>query len=440
MVPLVLLATHARAMTHGWDCVSCKTNSMLAGNFGTWRSDINLDDPWWIDTLATSYAAVFLNNFWANNFTGAGVDSKIRVARALKKRNPAIKVWFYQPADRLGDTPFIQSALNDHPEWWLRDDHGNVMPFGGPTSKLKQIDSSVVSAQDYFANLSISLFHNREEAATLLDGVFVDGVSFRNPNPVNISELRYQALFAGQMTMMEKLCANLKSLNGEGEAIGNPLVQYGTIGPSQNSSIPPGSNITKTLTHYDGAFDEMFGSFLTMEGGMHGNGEWDVEKMRFSFDAILNASGMGKTIVVHAFPGPATVPFNAVGPAGNVFHTASWAGATPSPTDPDSARAATQARLVQSLAPFLIVANEHVFFSYAWFYNIEDGYIPCPVSTGVECGMPHAWFPEFSKPLGAPSGPAETDAERNVWTRTFAHATVSVDLRNRTLSHIEWTS
>lgn len=71
------------------------------------------------------------------------------------------------------------------------------------------------------------------------------------------------------------------------------------------------------------------------------------------------------------------------------------------------------------------------------FYNIEDGYIPC--KAGVECGMPNEWFPEFSKPLGPPEGPATTDAERNVWTRTFAHATVSVDLRDRTLSRIKWT-
>ena len=440
MIPLIIVAASVRSLTHGWDCISCKTNSMLAGNFASMRPDFNLTEPWWIDTIADAYAAVMLNNFGRNiapAYNGSGVDTKIMVARALKKRNPKVEVWFYQPADRLGDTPFVQEALNAHPEWWLRDDNGNIMPFGGATSELKQIDSSVVGAQDYFANLSVSLFHDRAEAAALLDGVFVDGVSFRNPNPTNISGDRYASLFAGQMTMMEKLCANLKALNGHGEAIGNPLVQYGAIGPNPNSSIPAGANITKTLSHYDGAFDEMFGSFLTMQGGMFGNGEWDAEKMRFSFDAVIQASGQGKTIVIHAFPGPATVPFNSIGPVGNQFRTASWAGATKSPTDPALARNASQDRLVESLAPFLIVANEHVFFSYGWFYNVEDGYIPCPAS--IECGMPSDWFPEFSKPLGPPEGPATTDAERNVWTRKFAHATVSVDLRDRTRSRVDWS-
>ena len=63
-----------------------------------------------------------------------------------------------------------------------------------------------------------------------------------------------------------------------------------------------------------------------------------------------------------------------------------------------------------SLAPFLIVATERVFFGYGWFYNLEDGYIPCPKE--IECGMPTEWFPEYSKPLGEPLGAATTDASR----------------------------
>ena len=35
-----------------------------------------------------------------------------------------------------------------------------------------------------------------------------------------------------------------------------------------------------------------------------------------------------------------------------------------------AARAAADA-LVQALAPFLIVANEHVFLQYAWFYEMQ---------------------------------------------------------------------
>ena len=53
--------------------------------------------------------------------------------------------------------------------------------------------------------------------------------------------------------------------------------------------------------------------------------------------------------------------------------------------------------------------------------------------------MPSKWFPEYSKPLGAPLGPATTDSTKTVWKREFKHASVSVDLRDRSLSKIEWS-
>ena len=90
--------------------------------------------------------------------------------------------------------------------------------------------------------------------------------------------------------------------------------------------------------------------------------------------------------------------------------------------------------LVQSLAPFLIVANERVFLQYAWFYQMQDGNIPCPAA--IECGMPSSWYPEFSRPLGAPKGPAVKKGP--IWTREFAHASVHVDIRARSASEITW--
>ena len=112
------------------------------------------------------------------------------------------------------------------------------------------------------------------------------------------------------------------------------------------------------------------------------------------------------------------------------------AGPTHVPESAEACRQAAADRLVQSLAPFLIVAAENVFFGYGWFYNLEDGYIPCKPS--VQCGMPSQWFREYSRPLGVPRGAAQTDVTRTIWTREFAHASVFVDLSNRSASRINW--
>ena len=72
---------------------------------------------------------------------------------------------------------------------------------------------------------------------------------------------------------------------------GNPLLEYGQIGGAPSGSEPEGARWNTTLAFYDGAFDEMFGSFGTMDSG-HGPdggkaGDWDVVKMRYSFDRYV---------------------------------------------------------------------------------------------------------------------------------------------------------
>ena len=83
----------------------------------------------------------------------------------------------------------------------------------------------MVAAQDFFANLSISLFHNRSEAVELLDGVMVDGTSWSGPSRLgpNVSAARYERLFDGKMAMLAKLQANLVALNGHSEVHGTFL-------------------------------------------------------------------------------------------------------------------------------------------------------------------------------------------------------------------------
>ena len=277
-----------------------------------------------------------------------------------------------------------------------------------------------------------------------MDGVFVDGAG-EGPQPLNVSNARWTRIKQGGQEMLAELKANLRALNG-GHVVGNPVLGY------NSPEGTPAAYWNTTMGNTDGGFDEMFGSFLTMVGYPSGiSSAWDAERMRWSMESIINASTAGKTIVIHSFPGPAgAIIKNATtGKAeplfpvrgkdktfhGNNFRVAQWAGAVPVPADAQGCREASAARLVESLAPFLIVVNENVFFGYGWFYDLEDGYIPC--KEGVECGMPNEWFPEYTRPLGAPLGPAQKDASGMKWTRDFAHASVSVDLTDRTASKIE---
>ena len=92
-------------------------------------------------------------------------------------------------------------------------------------------------------------------------------------------------------------------------------------------------------------------------------------------------------------------------------------------------------RFNSELALFLLTATTNNYWIYSWFWDLND-YVPNnPMST-----VPPAFFPQANCPLGEPQGPPmRVD---NTWTyqRRFEHASVFVDLNNRTNSRVDFTN
>jgi hypothetical protein len=105
------------------------------------------------------------------------------------------------------------------------------------------------------------------------------------------------------------------------------------------------------------------------------------ESIAADIEAINTAASMGKTVVVKGWPDP----------------TFNW-------TNKD-----------------LIAAQENCYFSYSWGWREQHGSL-------VD-------YPEFHKPLGKPKGKAKK--ENWVYTRTYEHASVWVDLAQRR-AKIDW--
>eukprot|EP00117_Sycon_ciliatum_P046790 scpid81102/ scgid33477/ len=414
--------------THGWDCIACETNSMLAGDFGhSSESGFNLSDSWWVSEVAKYYAAVSINH-WKDSreYNGTGENRMVTVGRALRAANPKLKILYYQALDRGDLAPYGANVIQAHKDWWLKNDNGDVIWF----DKSKQhpvLDLRVKEAQVWFVNLTISYFRNPEEAKDLCDGLFFDAAAYINTyRHDNFSDKSYDELFLGRMETM-RMAQQLFTEMNKGEVWGNPSLPIWTPPPASYHGAP----WNYYLQHFNGAFDPWFGSFAVLNK----DGSWNVRMMELTFETVINASNAGHSMILHAFPGPATAPFSNRGTGDNVFRVAKWLGKTPVPEDPAAVRQAAADLLVQSLAPFLIVANERVFFSYGWFWNIEDGYIPC--SGNIECGMPSTWYKEFGQPLGNPKGAALRNG--TVWTRQFEHASVYVDLADRTKCRVDWS-
>eukprot|EP00117_Sycon_ciliatum_P030280 scpid75107/ scgid23912/ len=427
---------HVSSFTHGWDCIACSTNNMLAANFGDGyaeNANFKMSDPWWVDVVAQGYAAVALSDFLGSqNYNGTGENGMVTVARALKAANPKIKILYYQNAEFGTPNAFHYTELEAHPEWWLRSDSGDTVWFRPPKPGYKgypAIDLSIPAVQWWFGNLTLRYFKNQDEVRELCDGIFIDGSGYFNRYlHQNVSDERYEKLFAGKMQMMENAQNYFTQLN-QGDVWGNAAMNV--IWRLRGVPYPGGNLSWETdLQHFNGAFTERITGFDA--DGPDGN--WNVTFMEMMFESIISASNAGHCVIIKSFVGPATQPFVSRGEPSNSFRISSWSGSVPVPNTTEECRQAMAERINEVVAPFLIVANEHVFFSFAWFYGIADGHIPC--KAGVECGMPSEWYPEFTRPLGPPK--AAATRQGTVWTREFEHASVYVDLANRSASRVTW--
>jgi hypothetical protein len=402
---------------------------MLSANFGTKSTMFNLSDPWWVPVIANAYAHIQLGDFeGSQQYNGTGTYTPVLVAAALKAVNPRIKTQLYAASDRGDLSPLGTAEINQNPAWWLRDDFGNVVWFRDPTPTQPGhpvLDPSVPGVRSWFLDFRLAYFGSK--AASLFDGMLIDAGGYSVWK--NISDTRNRALFAAKVSMLAEIQANLTQLNNGLLVINGGLELKGNADPS----FPDVSWRDNVGAIGAGGFVEWFGAFY-FDGD---DGNWNATILGNAIEIIQNASVAGYPVILKSNPGPGEATFEkrfGNDEKHNYFTVTAWVGNDPIPLTAEGCREAMSHRLTETLALFLIVAEPNVFFSYAWFYGMEDGYIPCP--SQIECGMPTAWYPEFSRPLGPPAGPAKKSG--TVYTRSFTHADVYVDVASRIASRILW--
>jgi hypothetical protein len=217
---------------------------------------------------------------------------------------------------------------------------------------------------------------------------------------------------------------------------------------------PPDQNLY-TLADSDGIMAEHFAVFESVLA----NGSLSVPLVAQFIADVGIAAAAGKTVVVALWPGLCTTPFTPQG-------YPSWPGNT-QPSTNDGWRAALLDKHRFALAAFLIVAEANVWMQYeGWYDGLTQGAIQCPEAP-ESCAAPLQWFvyfapraalaapltsprllpisfpasvryPQLFLPLGAPLGPAVRTG--SAWSRSFAHASVLLDLVDTNASGVTFTS
>jgi hypothetical protein len=178
-------------------------------------------------------------------------DAIYSTAAAIKKKNPKTKVFFYLATDQQGIRCY---AANDeflkHPEWWLKDDNGNVIVRTGSN----QLDCTNAEARAWWTSLPLKGDGNGMYKGTpvseLIDGVLADSGGWSNY--ANMSIARLEALEDAKFQMIGELQKILTAANG-GIVMANGVSMYG--GPNEDPRTPTDHNL-KVLEVANGIMNE----------------------------------------------------------------------------------------------------------------------------------------------------------------------------------------
>ena len=362
-------------------------------------------------------------------------------ALELRRLNPKVKILLYEATQwgTLGQGP---TELKEHPEFWLRDDNG--VPYLDARGNPASMDFRIKQAREWWVTM-IQQAQAGKNTRFLFDGLLVDSgsasihVNFNDASH-KMSAANERLLIEAKMQMLSEAQDFYSRLNS-GRVLSNPLLNWGVIGfPDREAKLD--FPLTYHWQFVEGALDEMFGGFSSLQGEQgFGNrtGLWNATTMNISMTAMLNLTAQNKTVLVRGYPGPCGVPFtylNTSNPRQKLV-IPSYPELYPvkSPVTLAQARAAAGSErfITQALAPYLIVANPNIWWSYAWFYSPNSGWYPC---SDESCIGPTEWYPLFSKKLGEPISPPSCSGFK--WVRKYAHADVSVDLEDPEAASITW--
>lgn len=121
-----------------------------------------------------------------------------------------------------------------------------------------------------------------------------------------------------------------------------------------------------------------------------------------------------------------------VGPT--ISQPGKWPTQMHTPTPGAERKQAMAERFNSELALFLLVAEDHMWWMYSWFWGF-DSFVPGSPDSDV----PDDFFPQAKCALGAPKGPPVRKLGSWTYTREYEHASVFVDLTNRTACHVSFT-
>jgi len=332
------------------------------------------------DGLKPEQCDFLADRFKLITFTGGITRNSVEpniaaAARAIKQRNPKVKVLFYWAAD-MPKHQWKQSNAT-FPEGGYLVAHRK----GGRNSMVFNVCRQDV--RNWWSDVAAKAV--RDYAC---DGIFVDGATTGRPDGPWSRMFGKEKAAAMDEAVFAMLREARKKMGPDALILFNPL----------HGRDPQGVALgERYLPVTDGAMMDDFGRSAKPR-------QQTEEYLANELEEMHKAAQDGKIIVFKAWPGFTW-----------------WSDPELMKKPHEEQYRVARARITFPLACFLVGAGPNCYFCYTWGWLGKYGTFD--------------WYPEFDKPLGPPKG----EAVRNGWTyqREFAHASVFVDLKNRT-AQIDW--
>lgn len=296
--------------------------------------------------------------------TETGIENE---AKKLKKLNPNMKVIFYWNAFLDYQMYEAYNIYNNHPEWWLRKENGEL---DFKNAGLKRYDLSNPEVRKWWVETA-----KKEIVNGSTDGVFMDAF-IQVASKTNIKlwgQEKYDAIQQG----LKDLIKETRMALGD-----NKLIVYNGI-----RSIPNNNTGNNFPEYTDAIMIEHFGIIKSNS----------KESMLKDIQEMEKAGKTGKIVVFKGWPGYAWID----------------KGFMAKPLK--EKQKISKENITFPLASFLAGAQENSYFVYNWGYRFKHGATD--------------WYPEFDKPLGKPLHDMKVNGWK--LTRDFEHASIWVDLETK---------
>jgi len=408
MLALVIAAAAASRGTifrHSWDTV----NDVM-GMHGKFTSGDAADFPTdeTFAFIAKTYAGMATIGCGCGKGNATMEDTSVRAAGKIKALNPSANVGMYYRSDmalELATCSSHSKMWNSHPDWWLKDDKGSYIKEHGTSHMM---DFSNLQCANFFASVYLTVLDAKlPSGKPAVDYIYMDGAGCsKTAYQPGIGPARSDAICTGKMAMIAKLQALLNE-----RGLGQNLILNGMDTP-----------VTAELFVPTGAAGAMFDHWTILQYLNRTNGAFLTGAVDQAFTFAQSKLVSNLTVQIKGWPGPIVKQKDQYPP--NI----------PTPKGPAELQRVGAERFNSELAFFLLVAEDSFYWLYSWFWGWDD-WIPGQAASSV----PPAFFPQAKCQLGPPKGKGVRVAGTWTYTREFEHATVFVDLVNRTASKVEFT-